>query len=471
MLGRYFLSATVPEVMINRRRFLQTLVIAASTPSAVMARRADGTGFGPLKPDPGEILDLPAGFAYTVISRAGEEMDDGLLVPGRHDGMAAFPAENGTIRLVCNHELRASWRSLSAFGPELERLELVDRDKLYDAGGGSTPGLGGTTTIHYDPASKERLDIHLSLAGTEINCAGGAMPWGSWLSCEETFANPGKSFERGMIINRDRRHGYVFEVPVTAKGIAEPVPLTAMGRFEHEAAAIDPATGIIYMTEDRHQSLLYRFLPDVPGKLREGGRLQALAIRNKPRFDSRNWADRQIDTGQWLETTWLDIENPDSDDNDLRLRGHDNGAALFARGEGICNADGQFAFTCTIGGPDRLGQIFLYAPSPAEGTADEARKPGRLGLLCESEADAILRNADNLTMSPWGDLVVCEDTAGHCGLVGVRPDGSQYPLADNPYNNAELTGICFSPDRNVMFVNVQQVGVTLAITGPWSTAA
>ena len=155
--------------MINRRRFLQTLVVAASTPTAVMSRQADGAGFGPLKPDPGEILDLPAGFAYTVITRAGEEMDDGLLVPGRHDGMAAFPAENGTVRLVCNHELRTSWWPLSGFGPELERLGLVDREKLYDAGGGTTPGIGGTTTLHYDPGRKERLGMHLSLAGTEIN--------------------------------------------------------------------------------------------------------------------------------------------------------------------------------------------------------------------------------------------------------------------------------------------------------------
>jgi secreted PhoX family phosphatase len=457
--------------MIDRRRFLKTLVVAASTPTAVMSREDGGSGFGPLKPDPGEILDLPAGFDYTVISTAGEEMDDRLLVPGRHDGMAAFPAENGTVRLVCNHELRPSWWPLSGFGPGLERLEHVNRGKLYDAGGGTTPGIGGTTTIHYDPARKERLGIHMSLAGTEINCAGGAMPWGSWLSCEETFANPGQSFERGRIIQRERRHGYVFEVPAAAEGLADPVPLTAMGRFEHEAAAVDPATGIIYMTEDRHRSLLYRFLPAAPGRLREGGRLQALAVRERPRFDSRNWGDRKIDAGQWLETDWIDLENPDSEENDLRLRGHEKGAALFARGEGICRGDGQFAFTCTIGGPERLGQIFLYAPSPAEGTPDEVRKPGRLGLLCESAADALLRNADNLTMSPWGDLVVCEDTVGHCGLVGVRPDGSQYPIADNPYNRAELTGICFSPDQNVMFVNVQQVGVTLAITGPWSTAA
>ena len=199
--------------MIDRRRFLQILAVAASTPATVMSRENGNGGFGALKPDPGELLDLPAGFSYTVISTAGEEMDDGLLVPGRHDGMAAFPAEDGTLRLVCNHELRASWRQLGGFGSELERLDKLDYGRLYDAGKGVTPCIGGTTTIHYDPATRERRRIHLSLAGTEINCAGGAMPWGSWLSCEETFADPGTSFERGTVIHREQRHGYVFEVP------------------------------------------------------------------------------------------------------------------------------------------------------------------------------------------------------------------------------------------------------------------
>ena len=88
-------------------------------------------------------------------------------------------------------------------------------------------------------------------------------------------------------------------------------------------------------------------------------------------------------------------------------------------------------------------------------------------LFAESTSDSLLRNADNLTLSPWGDLIVCEDTASHCGLVGIRPDGTQYALADNAYTTSELAGICFSPDGQVMFVNIQARGITLAITGPW----
>jgi secreted PhoX family phosphatase len=90
-----------------------------------------------------------------------------------------------------------------------------------------------------------------------------------------------------------------------------------------------------------------------------------------------------------------------------------------------------------------------------------------LTLIAEATSDSLLRHADNLTMAPWGDLVVCEDTSNHCGLVGIRPDGSQYQLADNPYSNSELAGVCFSPDGKTMFVNIQYPGMTLAITGPF----
>ena len=172
--------------------------------------------------------------------------------------------------------------------------------------------------------------------------------------------------------------------------------------------------------------------------------------------------------GEWLETCWIDLEDVDSAENDLRQRGADAGAAIFARGEGLCFTGQEFVMTATIGGPDRLGQVFAYRPSPKEGLPDENTEPGVLSLMAQSTTGSLLRHADNITMSPWGDLIVCEDTASHCGLVGIRPDGKQYSLADNAYTNSELAGICFSPDSSVMFVNIQVRGLTLAITGPWS---
>lgn len=460
--------------MLDRRRFLQTLVAIASAPaiSIPRARAEEDIGFGPLRKDPRGILDLPQGFSYEVISQFGEEMDDGLLIPSRHDGMATFPGDNGAIILVCNHENYAVAPRTGPFGSGLRRLAQIDRERVYDFGNGKSPGNGGTTTIVYDPVARARKRIHLSLAGTEINCAGGSTPWGSWLSCEEIFRDAGSSFEYNRLVNREKRHGYIFEVPASSTGLVKPVPIREMGRFEHEAAAVDPASGVIYLTEDRHDSLIYRFVPDEPGKLHQGGKLQALAIKDHPTFDTRNWFGRPLlAANAALNCQWLDLAEPDVDENDLRLRGQEIGAAMFGRGEGLCYADGEIIITATIGGAAHLGQIFAYRPSPNEGTTAEAAQPGQLRLLLESTENSVLRNADNVIGSPWGDLVVCEDTQGHCGLVGVRADGRQYPVADNSYSSSELAGVCFAPDGNTMFVNIQVPGATLAIKGPWSKSA
>lgn len=453
--------------MINRRIFIQTLVIAAAAPvHGVVAK--PGHGFGKLNPDRARVIDLPDNFEYRVIARAGEQMADGLLTPGQADGMAAFAGINGRINLVCNHEVAAQEQQLGPFGHKLERLDRVDPTRLYDRGNGITPGAGGTSTIIYNPITRQKERQFLSLAGTEWNCAGGPTPWGSWLSCEETFFDAGRSLVSGTWINREKNHGYVFEVPAAATGLVKPVPIKDMGRFEHEAAAVDPASGVVYLTEDRHRSLLYRYVPAVPGKLHRGGRLQALAVTAHAGFDTRNWDDdTSLQPLDWMDVRWIDMRDVDGNKNDLRLRGYDAGAARFARGEGLCFADGSIFMTCTIGGPDRLGQVFEYRISPDEGTDNELHHPGRLRLLAESNRHSILRHADNIVMSPWGDLIVCEDTAGNCNLIGIKPDGTHYYLAGNAYNDSEFAGVCFAPDGRTMFVNIQKSGLTLAINGPW----
>ena len=459
----------IGSVMLNRRRFLQSIAAAAAAPAMTQSCRAFDVLPGDLRPDPNEKLDLPDGFSYRVVSRVGAAMSDGLKVPGAHDGMAAFDGEDGRVILISNHEMNTHWFKGSAFGDGYAELPERTRALLYDRGGDKTPALGGTTTTIYNPNTGATEKQFLSLAGTEINCAGGPTPWGSWLSCEECFEMPGSRFEHGYVVTRDRRHGYVFEVSSSATGLVRAEPIKAMGRFEHEACAVDAATGIVYMTEDRHHSLFYRYMPNKPGKLHEGGRLQALAIIDgHASMMTHNWsAAAQTPLNSPMQTRWIDLDNVDSIENDLRLRGAARGATTFARGEGLCAAGDRFAFTCTIGGPARLGQVFTYQPSPFEGTPEEKGEPGVLTLIAEADENSLLRNCDNLTMAPWGDLIVCEDTASHCGLVGIRPDGQQYALADNAYSGSELAGVCFSPDGKILFVNIQYPGMTLAITGPW----
>ncbi len=454
--------------MLNRRRFVQSLIAAAASPAVSPLSRASSMEVGALRPDPQQILDLPDGFSYAIVSRAGDTMSDGLKVPSAHDGMDAFAAENGRVILVCNHEMDSGYPEFSAFGTTFESQPESVKARVYDLGGGVTPGAGGTTTSVYNPASQTTERQHLSLAGTEINCAGGATPWGSWLSCEECFENPGTESILLRKTIRDKSHGYVFEVPANETGLVVPVALKAMGRFVHEAAAVHESSGIVYLTEDQHDGLFYRFIPETPGVLRNGGRLQALAIVGQASKQTHNWSGKpDIKIGETLATHWIDLDDVDPVEDDLRLRGVAGGAASFARGEGLSVADDAFVFTCTIGGPERLGQVFQYRPSPHEGQSNEQDEPGQLTLITQSTNESLLRNADNLTMAPWGDLVFCEDTSEHCGLVGVRPDGTQYAIADNAYSNSELAGVCFSPDGRTMFVNIQYPGMTLAITGPW----
>lgn len=456
--------------MLNRRRFLQSVAAAATAPALTQACRSTDAQQSKLRPDAAGILDLPAGFSYRVISRAGDVMSDGLRVPGAHDGMAAFEGSDSRVTLISNHEMNTHWFDGSAFGDSYSELPETTRSLLYDRGGDKTPALGGTTTTIYNPRTGESEKQFLSLAGTEINCAGGPTPWGSWLSCEECFEAPGKRVNFGRVIIRDQLHGYVFEVSSRATGLVDAIPIKAMGRFEHEACAVHESTGIVYMTEDRHHSLFYRYIPDSPGKLHEGGRLQAMAISEHSSLMTHNWSTvPQTPLNRPMKTRWIDLDDIDPVENDLRLRGASQGAATFARGEGLCATGDGFAFTCTIGGPARIGQVFNYTPSPFEGTAEEGGHPGSLTLIAEADENSLLRNCDNLTMAPWGDLIVCEDTSDHCGLVGIRADGSQYAIADNPYSNSELAGVCFSPDGKILFVNIQYPGMTLAITGPWPT--
>lgn len=459
--------------MINRRRFLQSIAAAAVAPSLAQAGRSSRKRLPRLRRDPNKILKLPKGFSYTVVSARGERMSDGLRVPGAHDGMAAFEGENGRVILICNHELSHPWKNYGPFGGNFKSLPDSLKSHVYDRGSDQTPATGGTTTTVYNPTTRKTERQFLSLAGTELNCAGGKTPWNSWLTCEECFEDPGDAVNESQIeFRRDQRHGYVFEVPVSATSMIEPQPLKDMGRFLHEAAAVHKATGIVYQTEDQWHSLFYRLLPHVPGQLHKGGRLQALAIVGEPSMKTHNWDRRGIRLQSSLPTFWIDLEDVDCDEDDLRIRGAAAGAATFARGEGLTVAGDQFAFTCTIGGPARLSQVFTYTPSPFEGTNWEQTAPGRLTLIAEANKNSLLKSADNLTMAPWGDLIVCEDTVGrtnHCALIGIRPDSSQYLVANNAYNYSELAGVCFSPDGKIMFVNIQYPGMTLAITGPWPT--
>jgi uncharacterized protein len=412
-------------------------------------------------------LDLPEGFNYRIISRAGERMNDGFFVPGRHDGMAAFPGPNARTILVRNHEMEPGATEYSPFGRRRALLSRIDPNKLYDAGRGKRPGLGGTTTLVFNTDTQELEKHFLSLAGTYRNCAGGMTPWNTWISCEEDVSRP-KKWCLSPAHLMEKEHGYNFEVPVTDTiQLADPVPLKAMGRFRHEAVSVDPRTGIVYQTEDREDGLLYRFIPNQRGVLRAGGRLQALKLRDLFRADTRNWHQQTIPRRQTLPVEWVDIREVEAPiRDDLRYQGFfEKGAARFARGEGCWFGGNTLYFACTNGGRKKKGQIWRYVPSAQEGTAEEERNPGLIELFIEPNDGRLVENCDNLTIAPWGDLIICEDGVSPKHLIGLTPEGKLYKLARTTLG--ELAGVCFSPDGSTLFVNIQNAGLTVAITGPW----
>jgi len=468
---------------LNRRRFLSDSARVTAGFLGLQALNANvalggaavenpGSGYGELVSDPDGIFDLPKGFSYKIIAKEGEPMADGLKVPGKPDGMAAFAGPDDTTIIMVNHEI--SPENSGAFGKRDELIDKIDRRKLYDADEDKTTCPGGVSTIVYDTNRKQVIRHFLRLGGTIRNCAGGPTPWNSWITCEECNDRVGKYPKTKVTLGKD--HGYNFDVPASDQpGLVDAVPLIAMGRFRHEAVAVDPKTNIVYQTEDRDEGLFFRFLPTTPQKLSDGGRLQALAIKGEPSRDTRNWKPKigksrtpRVAVGQTFQTDWIDIEDVTSPGDDLRFQGFDRGAARFARGEGIWLAgENEFYFACTTGGRKQKGQIWKYTPGTNEGQADE--EPGTLELFIEANKPGMVENADNLTVAPWGDLMVCEDRTGkEVRLVGVTMDGQQYPFGSN-HTGKELAGVCFSPDGSTLFVNIQHKGWTLAVTGPWQS--
>lgn len=421
---------------------------------------ARAVGYGPLRPVADEatglpLLQLPEGFSYRSFGWAGEDLAEGLgKIPGDADGMGLVRSEGEVFTLVRNHEIVSL---AGSFGPASSH---------YNA-----PCGGGTVTLRYDRAAGKLIEARGSLSGTLNNCAGGTTPWGSWLSCEEivTPANYAGA-HKGQPLQVQKAHGFVFEVP--ADGASDARPLTALGQFRHEAAAVDPRDGVVYLTEDHRPAGFYRMLPKTPGKLIEGGRLQMLWV--KAQSDLR----RGLKTGQRFDVDWVDIENPEAGwvegggiDGVLQ-QGRAQGASLFTRLEGLIIGEDEVFFTATDGGDASVGQVFRFVPSSQT-----------LELFYESPSSAVLDYPDNICLGPNGLLVLCEDSDQPVQrLYGLDRAGGLFELARNntqlenvfghsgDFRGAEWAGACFSPDGRTLFANVYRPGFTVAITGPFAEA-
>jgi secreted PhoX family phosphatase len=413
---------------------------------AVRGRGRPGqAGYGPLVPDPAGLLDLPAGFRYRLFSREGEALTGGLPVPSNHDGMAAFRLPAGRVALVRNHEVEPDDVEEDGATPVPHGSGIT-----YDPN-----GTGGTTTL---VVNRDRtLRSHgVSLAGTANNCAGGPTPWGTWLTCEET----------DEVID-GVKHGYVFEVDPASGG--DPRPLTALGRFEHEAVAFDDR-GVAYLTEDadspfgyvyRFQAARYRHgRPD----LRAGGALSALLIPELGGAD----LSAVIEPGAvFRHLQWVPIPHVDPPEGESLRSTYQ--ATPIPKAEGTWWGDGAIWFVSSYGrGPAAEdeedisagvhgGQIWRYDP-----------RRGTLRLVVVFEPTSDFQGPDNITVSPHGYAVMCTDGDDESQfLAGITPDGRTFPLAQNRLSDEEFAGATFSPDGKTLFANIQVPGTTIAIWGPW----
>jgi secreted PhoX family phosphatase len=259
-----------------------------------------------------------------------------------------------------------------------------------------------------------------------------------------------------------------------------------MGRFVHEAVAVDPRTGIVYETEDMRWNAansdilpgagFYRFIPRTRQRLVDGGRLEILAVRDRPGF---NTALNQT-VGVRLPVRWIPVGDPDpaaaeSDPSAVFRSGLSGGAAIFDRLEGCFWGDDSCYFVSTSGGTARAGQVWRYVPDSQDG--------GTLMLVFESPARDVLDSPDNICVSARGGVIICEDGGAEQYIRGLSRGGEMLNLVMQPMvqgepSPREFAGCCFSPDGDVLFFNVQgsttsdgtRPGTTYALWGPWGNA-
>ncbi len=452
---------------LSRRTFLQASAatgagvalvgatdVLLTAPNAAAAPAAPG--YGPLVADPAGRLALPAGFSYSIVTEAGStRLESGEPTPSNHDGAGAFKTRAGGTVIVYNHEIGSSLATSPLPVPHVDGL-------VYD------PGSAGGCTIVETDRDGNRVREYVAIAGTATNCAGGITPWDTWLTCEETEGRAGSG-------GRTKDHGYVFEVdPFDMAANRDPQPIKALGRYSHEAAAVDPHSGAIYLTEDagNPNGLLYRWEPPQGYRPRKSG-LRALGPTDGVLAAMRctdgagahvDDLSRATEVDTTYEVTWTAVPDRDARTTSTRKQ---FGADEITRGrkfEGAWWGDGGAYIVTSFARAESPvphdGQVWFYDPRRSTMTL-------KLRFGVDADQDAPGDGPDNITVSPWGGLILAEDGEGVQHLVGVTEGGAAFELARNQLNGSEFVAPVYSHDKKVLFASIQTPGIMFAITGPW----
>lgn len=374
-------------------------------------------------------------------------MSDGVNVPTYHAALGSFGASEDGVLVLRNHAVPPGVPS--RFGPFSFHNERFDPERhlTYDAGAdGQKPAYGAVTWFRYDPQRLRVTGSGLVVGGLLGVSAGVSTPWGTWLCAEGSVQSANERYGQD--------HGFAFEcAPPPGAPTARPIP--SLGRFCRGGLAVWPGSGIVYQTEAEPDGLLYRYIPEIPGRLAEGGRLEALAMEGP--------------VGAPRSVRWVEL---DAEAFDLRHAGVERGATRFAQGGSLVATPEGLYIACREGGPEGQGQVWRYTPSPFEGGPEEQRRPGRMEPVFSGRLDPRFAGLENMAAAPWGDLLISgTGPDGAPTLYGVSVQGEAYPLARNVYNQASFSGMAFSPDAQTLFLNLDTAAVTLAVSGPWQSSA